>query len=446
MEDHKLLPGMESVEVSQSSATDKPVDFAALRFKRPDRTQASLLPCVLDDTIPPDHQVRLVWAVVEQMDLSAFAERLKVQEGEAGRPATDIRLLVALWLWAATECIGSARLLERLCVENDTYRWLCGGVNVNHHTLSDFRVGHGKALDDLLSGTVASFLAGNLVTVKRISQDGLRVRASAGNNSFRRRPRLEQRLAEAVAHVEALKSQVDTPDAGDVNRRQEAARLRAAQERARRTAKALEALAQVEELRKKATGGTNSKKEPRASTTDPDARVMKLPGGAFQPAYNVQLATDTGSRVIVGVDVTNSGSDRAESEPMREQVEERTGCKVGEHLVDGGYVKFEQLERAEQAGVKVYAPPQARKNADPYQVQESDSPEVAQWRGRMASEEGKTIYKERASTSETVNADLRTYRGLRPFLVRGLSKVKCVVLWSVLAYNLLHMGKALLMS
>jgi transposase len=417
-----------------------------LRFRRPDRAQTRLLPCVLDDTIGADHPVRLVWAVVEQLELRGFAAGLKVQEGGAGRSATDLRLLVALWLWAATEGVGSARELARRCEAEDAYRWLCGGVAVNYHTLSDFRVEHEAALDQVLTQTLAALMTQGVVKVRRISQDGLRVRASAGSSSFRRRGRLEQRLAQAEAQVAGLKRQRELPASPTESRGQAAARQRAAEERARRTAEALAAVAQVEQLRAQATGGRNSRREPRASTTDPEARVMKMPGGGYRPAYNVQVAADTESRAIVGVTVTNSGSDRAESEPLRAAVEARTGGQVEEHLMDGGYVKFEQLERAEQTGVAVFAPPPARKNSDPYQAQATDSPEVAQWRERMATPEAQTIYKERAATSETVNADLRTYRGLDRFLVRGLAKVRCVVLWSALAYNLMHYGKALLMG
>lgn len=381
------------------------------------------------------------------MDLSAFSAGLRVQVGKAGRPATDVRLMVALWLWASTEGEGSARELERLCEEKDSYRWLCGGVDVNHHTLGDFRVDHEKALDELLTKVLAALMEQGLVKVRRISQDGMRVRASAGSSSFHRRKTLEQHLVEAQKQVELLKSQREVPAAPSSSRGQKAARKRAVEDRVRKAGAALEALATVEKIRKEAKGGTNSRNEPRASTTDGEARVMKTGDGGFRPAYNVQLAADTESRAIVGVSVTNSGSDRALSEPMRQEVEQRTGGKVAEHLMDGGFVNFDQMGRAQQAGVTVYAPPQtSKKKVDPYQVRPTDTAEVAQWRRRMATEEAKTIYKERASTSETVNADLRTYRGLDRFLVRGLAKVKCVALWSALAYNLMHFGKALLMG
>jgi transposase len=426
-------------------AAAEPVKPEQLRFHRPNRSQVRMVACSLEETIAPNHHVRLIWELVEQLDLSAFTVGLKVQHGQAGRSATDVRLLVALWLWAATDGVGSARELARLCRVHDAYRWLCGGVEVNYHTLSDFRVYHESALDGLLTSMLAMLAEQKLVKVRRISQDGLRVRASAGTNSFRRKARLEERLAEAQKHVEVLKSQREAPSKRSRTRK-EAAQERSGRERQTRTRAALAALAEVEELRKQAKSGKKSKQEPRASTSDADARMMKMPGGGYQPAFNVQIATDTESRAIVGLSVTNAGTDQAQSEPMRQEVQERTGLHVREHLVDGGYVKLESIERADQAGVDIYAPPPQRKNGDPCEPLPTDSPEVARWRQRMGSADGKVIYKQRASTSETVNADLRILRGLERFLVRGLGKVKCVALWSALAYNVVHFGKALLMG
>jgi hypothetical protein len=307
-------------------------------------------------------------------------------------------------------------------------------------------VEHEQALDGLMTEVPTMLMERKLVRVQRISQDGLRVRASAGKSSFRREERLQSLLEQAQAQVAILKAQRESPADRDRNRRQEAARERAARQRLERVQKALATLEEVKQVKGRARNNDRDKPSaPRASTTDSEARVMKMPDGGFRPAFNVQVATDTESRAIVEVDVTNAGTDKAESEPLREQVQERTGEPVQEHLMDGGFVKLEQIERAERAGVKVYAPPQqSRTDLDPYRVRETDSSELAAWRTRMATAEAQTIYKERASTSETVNADLRTYRGLGPFLVRGLRKVRCVVLWSALAYNLMHFGPALL--
>jgi hypothetical protein len=160
------------------------------------------------------------------------------------------------------------------------------------------------------------------------------------------------------------------------------------------------------------------------------------------------LATDTQNRAIVGVDVCNAPNDAGLAEPMRQQVQERTGEKVQEHLVDGGYLNLEEVQRAEESGVQMYVPakpPQdSSKRGSEYEPRESDSPELRRWRARMGSEEGKAIYKQRAAHSETVNADLKTFRGLYRLTVRGLAKAKCVVLGSALAYNLMHFGRALL--
>jgi transposase len=134
-----------------------------------------LVPQSLEDTIPPGHHVRVLWGVVERLDLSGFTTGLKVCQGQAGRPATDVRLLVSLWLYAATQGVGSARELDRLCENHDAYRWLCGGVPVNYHTLSDFRVEHEKALDELMSEVLAMLMDRQLVSVRRESEsNGLR--------------------------------------------------------------------------------------------------------------------------------------------------------------------------------------------------------------------------------------------------------------------------------
>jgi transposase len=192
----------------------------------------------LDELLEPDHSARTVWAAICGLDLSHWLDAIRAVEGSAGRDATDPRLLVALWIYATIEGIGSARELARLCEKHLAYQWLCGGVTVNHHMLADFRSQGGEKWDDLLTQIVASLLAENLVTMNRVAQDGMRVRASAGKGSFRRRPRLEQFLQEAREQVQALKPLVDE-SAEDATRRQRAARQRAARERQQRLEEAI---------------------------------------------------------------------------------------------------------------------------------------------------------------------------------------------------------------
>ena len=434
--------GMDVTEVNESAARAESETPAPPRLRQPDRRQMTWEACCLDERLSADHPARTIWAMTGRLDLSAFYATINARGEAPGRAATDPRLLVALWLFAAIDGIGNGRKLARLCEEHDAYRWLCGGVSLNYHTLNDFRVGHEKVLDKLLTQVLAMLMHHQIVEVKRISQDGTRVRASAGSKSFRRRPRLEERLAEAKAHVEALKAQVDD-EAGESARRR-AAQERVARERQERLEAALVEMAKLEEIKSKQSDDKPSKKnEPRASTTDPEARRMRLANGGFAPAYNVQIATDPQSRAILGIDVTNHGTDHGEDKPLREQVEHRTGGKVTEHLLDGGYVKIESIEQAGEQGVAVFAPLPAIRGSvcisNP-----KDTPGVAAWRSRMTSEEGRNVYKERAATSETVNADLKTFRGLHSFTVRGLRKVRCVALWSALAYNIMHFSKTLM--
>lgn len=408
-----------------------------------------------DDLVDQDHPVRLVWRVVCGLDLSRFHEPIKAREGAAGRDSTDPRLLVALWLYAATEGVGSARELARLCGESRAYMWLCGRVTLNHHTLSDFRVGHGPALDELFTQVIASLVEKKLVSVHRIAQDGTRVRACCGAASLRRAERLKLLLKQAREHVAQLKQLLDDPEqSAGLAAKKKAAMERAAREKERRIEQAIAQLPGLEARQQKLAGKVSAKdkakgklKEPRASTTDAEARVMKMPDGGYRPAMNVQIATDTASRAIVGVEVINSGVDTQQLKPMRKQVERRSGLRVKEHLADGGYLTFDDVDLAAEEGVTLYLPPKPprdpEKYGSEYEPRKTDSEAVKQWRQRMATEQSREIYKDRAATSETVNADLKTHRGLVQLTVRGVAKAQCVALWCALAYNLIHFAKHL---
>jgi transposase len=414
------------------------------RLRRPDRQQMFFEPVNLDERLPADHRARVVWAVVSKLDLTKFCEPLVNRGSTPGRSATDPALLVALWLYATIDNLGSARRLARLCTAHDAYRWLCGGVSVNYHTLSDFRVQHDAALDELFTQVIAALVSQELVTVERLSQDGMRVRASAGASSFRRRESLERLQAAAQAHVAQVKADLEADD--DTSARAPAARRRAATEKLARVDQALAVLPELEAIKKNPTGKPSRKNAARVSTTDADARRMKMPGGAIHPAYNVQFATDVHSRAIVGVEVVNTGSDAQQSQPLREQAERRTGRKVKEHLFDGGFVNKDLIRAAESRGVAIYAPLPKNRQGEPCTYDRKDSAGVAAWRRRMTTPEAAPIYHQRAATAETVNGEVRTYRGLGAFLVRGMRKVRCVALWAALAYNLVHFGEQLMQT
>ena len=411
------------------------------------RNQIELRAVDLEGTLGPEHPARDVWAFVERMDLSALYAEIGSVEGGAGRTAIDPKILMALWLYATVDGVGSAREIERLTQSHDAYRWICGGVNVNHHTLSDFRCARVEILDELLTHSVAVLVEQGWVKLERVAQDGMRVRASAGATSFRRRSTLERCMEEAQAQVEALKREIEAdPDAS--NRRRRAARERAVEERQKRVAQALAELAEIEEQKKKkpAAKKDNETEEqhakrtaPRASSTDCEARVMKMADGGFRPAYNVQFATATDTQVIIGVDVCNIGSDLGRLSPMLDHVEQRYGQRPAQWLVDGGYARHDAIEDADAQGTTVYTPVPKPKDPsrNPYEPLADDSTIIARWRERMGCSEAKEIYKQRAATAECVNAIARG-RGLQQFGVRGLQKVKAVALWYALAHNLMR--------
>lgn len=409
------------------------------RLRLADREQVEFRACCWNDLLPVEHEARIVWKYVTEMDLSPLLAQIKSVEHNAGHPTTDPRILVALWFYATLRGVGSARELARRCDPQTgeiPFQWICGGVTVNYHTLADFRVAHGECLDAFLTDSVAVLLQEELVTLDRSAQDGMKVRASAGAASFRRKPTLEEHLEEAKRQIEALKEELQNdPAAG--NARQKAARERAAREREERLQKALEQHAELEAKKKTA----EQKEKARISTTDPEARVMKMADGGFRPAYNVQFATDPETQIITGVDVTNSGGDQGKMAPMVEQHEERYGETPDEMLVDGGFAKKEDIVAVSEpnGSTTVYAPVQASKSSqrDPHEPRPDDKPAVAEWRQRMATDEAKEIYKQRAATAECVNAIARN-RGLQQFRVRGRPKVKAVILWYVLAHNLMR--------
>jgi transposase len=416
--------------------TDRPPvpDRAPLRLRRANRDQVTPVPAYLDALLPDDHLARLLWQAVEQLDLAAFTTGLTVQEGGPGRAAADPAVLVALWLYATTQGVTSARALDRLCVEHVAYIWLCGGVTMNYHSLSDFRTRHAAAVDALMTQVLGRLHHAGLIAFEHVAQDGIRVRAGAGAASFHRQATLEQSLAAA----EALLIQVQRAAAGaeappGSTARQRAARERAARERVDRLTAALAGIPAAQAAKKPAERG-----EARVSETDPEARVMKMADGGFRPAYNIQLAADTAHQAIVGVEVTSSGSDMAQAPGMVEQVERRLGALPDDWLMDGGFAGQQAVEQAAAAGVRVLAPVAAPRVAgrDPHQPLPTDSPALAAWRVRMGLEETKLLYRLRAATIECVNAKARAVYGLTQVRVRGLAKVRCVALWMALAHNL----------
>lgn len=423
-----LFPVPEGAHAEKPAGSKRP----SARLVYADRRQILLRPSDLESLLPADHRARVVWGFVSKLDLSAFHERIASREGAAGRPSFDPAVVLTLWIFATLEGVGSARALARLCEEHDAYRWVCGGLTISAHVLSDFRVDRGAELDALMTQIVGSLLAAGAVTMERVAQDGMKVRAAAGAASFRRKETLKRCLTEAREQVEALKKELDdAPDAGE--RRSRLAKERAAKDLERRVT---DALAQWDEAAAHSSAPKDKKDEKvRVSTTDADARVMKMGDGGFRPALNAQLSTDVKSQVITGLRLTNSGGDMGQMPPMLEDLQRRYGRVPAQYLVDGGFVKHQAIEDAAAKGVAVYAPVPEKGAASP--ERQNDGAGQKAWRARMTTPEAKEIYKERAATAECVNALARN-RGLTCFVVRGIAKCTAVLTLFAVAHNVMR--------
>jgi transposase len=385
-----------------------------------------------------DHPARLVWSFVTSLELDTLYAAIKACAHTVGRTPIDPRLLLALWLYAVIDGVGSAREIVRLCQRDLVYRWLCGGVSVNYHALSDFRCDHEAVLDRLLTDSVTALVEDGLISLERLAQDGVKVRAAAGAASFRRRGRLTAMREQMAERIEQLKSELES-DAAAGQRRKQAARRRAASECEERCRKALVRLRELEIEREQRPAKRDAKDKPkavRASTTDAEARVMKMADGGFRPAYNVQVAGDPDSQVIVGVAIDTRGCDVGQLRPMLEQLQERYGQTPSWYLADGGFCRFADIEWAWAHDTAAVIPAsQGRDGKDPYASQPSDGPGVTVWRELMSGALGQRMYRVR-SQLECLFAQMRQ-RDLRQVLVRGSRKVRCVMLLHALAHNLL---------
>jgi transposase len=412
---------------------------AGARLREPARGQIRLEMVDLDALLPDDHPVRLIWAYVEKVDFSAFEAQVRAREGRPGMPQTSPRLLLALWLYAITDGLASARAIVRLCQHHPAYLWLCGGVGVNHHTLSDFRSAQGARIAQLLAEHVASLSQAGLIDLEEVVQDGVKVRARAGAASFRRRKSLEEELRKAETLVADLaREEQQAPGAGE--RRRHARRARAARERAAQVSAALAALEQVEALRAKRArtnaAQTARQGEARASTSDPQARVMRMADGGYRPAYNVQFASLALSGIVVGVQVSQAGTDKGLAEPMAASLGATYGQRPRRHVVDTGYQVAGDIEAAHAAGTAFYCPPQrAKSGRDAAEARPGDGPGVAVWRARMATREAAAV-SARRGRCEMIHAWLRNL-GLDRVLVRGRAKVEGWMAAFGLAMNIL---------
>lgn len=482
------------------AAGASPAGLAKPRFRPIDRRQLFFRHIDVDSLIEQNHPARAIWSVVEQLDLSPFAAQVQATEGSAGRPATDPRLSVSLWIYSYSQGISSAREISRLCEYHPAYQWLTGAASVSGHTLSSFRVAHRSALEKLFVQVVGVLSAEGFVKLNRIMQDGTKVRACAAADSFRRRERLEEHLAAARAQYAELAEASEK----EQSLIQAEAQKRAAREQTERLEAALQ---QIRDLEAESSSG----RQVRASSSDPEARMMKQPDGGFAPSYNVQTTTAAAGKAIVSLEVTQAGNDFEQLTPAIDRVS-RTLEKPKEAVADGGYVSQKNIVDTVAGGVDFIGPamqPEARAaqcyaragvkpdfHAERFRfdaaencmycpqgvrmayqgktkselvvihkyiaragdcqactckadccpnnektgrsVQRSEyHQEIQQYQQRMELPELQQVYRQRAEVAETPHMWMKAKFGLRQFRVRGLVKVAQEALWAAVTYNIL---------
>jgi transposase len=407
---------------------------AKIRTSEPQRAQGVIRFEIPEETLPSDHRARLLWGIVSQLDLSSFLSEAKAFEGHQGRDQTSVRMLLTLWLYAISVNVGSGREIERQLGSDPAFQWIVGDKRVGRTTLNEFRVSHPKALEKVFGDVLGVLMSKGLVSLDLVAQDGTRVRASASSPSFRSASALADCRRQAALHLRAVLAQADDTD----DEQQQRAREAKARDFQRRVD---EAAAVVRELQKR----NFSDKTVRASTTDPEARVMKMPGSGFAPAYNVQLATagapQGGPRTIVGVRVTNVGSDYGSVGPMIDDIEQKCGKRPSVLLADNGHASSADIRAAAERGVTALIAPQGRSMRK--QPNPNEDPAVASWRERMRTDEAKEQMRARASLCELSNAHIKTRFSMASLLVRGLTNVTCMVLLASLTANLVAHAAAL---
>ena len=481
-----------------SGGTGSSAQSAAKRYRSIDRNQIMIRPVDVEKLVEEDAAVRAIWAMVCQLDLSRFEQNVKVVEGGKGRSSSDPRLLAALWIYAYSEGVSSARELSRMCTYEPGCQWLTGLQEVNYHTLSDFRKSDKAVLDGLFVQVLGVLSAEGLTDLKRVMQDGTKIKAQASRKSFRREETLREHLKLAQEQVEAM----GDPDSEELSQRVIRARQRAIREKKEQLEQALKELEEIEKTRKA------SESAPRVSESEPTARVMMQSDGGFAPSYNVQICTEASNKIILAVETTQAGTDYDQLEKGIDGIEANMGQQPGQLVVDGGYIKNSNIEKAAERGVELIGPAtgnhsdasmkqrgiatnfypdqfrydectntltcpaektltfqrsyQRRGGVTEYSyqakasdcaecrfreqccpktsprsiVRKEDSETVQAFRAKMQSEPAKQIYRTRSEVAEFPNAWIKEKLGLRKFRLRGLSKTGMEAVWCCLTYNI----------
>jgi transposase len=493
----EVLAGNGDRDEPEIAQTENPPTTKA-RLKPIDRRQMVMRTIDMERLVEGDHPVRAIWEMLGEVDLSPFMRGVRAVEGRPGQATVDPRLLASLWIYAYSEGVSSARELSRMCEYEPGCQWLTGMGTVNHHTLSDFRVEHKKALNGIFAEVLGLLSAEGLVDLKQVTVDGTKVKANAGKDTFRRQERIEKHLELARKQIE----QMGDPRSDSSSQRTAKAKERVLKEKKQRLELALEELKRIQEAKP-----DKEKAQARVSTTDPEARVMKNSDGGYMPAYNVQVATCVAHGIILDLQAVQGGSDRDQLMPAVDRLEEKLG--IPERMIaDAGYTSHPNIESTATRHIDLIAPvpegsakpqryeergigpafhneafrydpaadhyicpagktlkrsgktrfagriqmryrarpsecrvcpfrDQCCPNAKSRQITRSqDSETVKAFIAKMQTEEAKQIYRQRPQVAEFVNAWIKDKLGLRQFRLRGLDKVQVECVWAGLTYNI----------
>jgi transposase len=305
----------------------------------------------VEKLVEEGHPVRAIWELVDGADLEFFYETIEAVEGEAGRSAWDLRVLISLWIYAYSRAVSSGREISRRCEYDPAYQWLTGLEVINHHTLSDFRVQHEPALEGLFVQVLGVLSDEGLITLERVMHDGVKVEAGASDKSFRRQETLERHLELAGQQVKEMK-EMGEAGSPEVSERMVKARERAVREKKERLESALRELKHMQAVQ----SDPEKREKARASTTDPEARIMQQPGGGFAPSYNVQISSDAKADLIVGVGVSQAANDTGELEPALERIEANLGEGPQQVVVDSGFINQGTIMALEAQGIDLIGP------------------------------------------------------------------------------------------
>ncbi len=350
MAEQELLLVIESgLEKGPPLAPEPPKSLPAARLKGIDRNQDYWGAVAIEELIPADHLARAIWEVTGKLDFSGFLKNNKSVEGKQGRERWDPRLLASVWVYAYSQGIGAAREIERQMEHEPGMRWLTGNGKVNYHSLSDFRVDHGEAVEKLFCELLGMLSREGLLDLSEVTQDGTKIRAAGGGSSLRRDKTLQEHIREAE---EAVRKLSQAEEAERVLSRKEAAQKRAAEERKARLEQAVK---ELEEIRKSPSKRKKAE-EARVSETEPEARVMKDGQGGYGLSYNVQTTTETKYGLLVSVGITQQGNDNYQLDPAMDRMEKQAGQKPSRVLVDGGFINAKTIEKMEEKKIELVGP------------------------------------------------------------------------------------------